>query len=338
MTSSEPLKSDPRARPEPFTFFPPKSNRLVIGLVKLGIKRTIRNTLRVTDIEISDDDLEKLRRLKGQRCLVTPSHSGGFEPHIIMYLSKRLQDDYNYVAAMELFKQSPIYRWLMPRLGVYSIIRGAVDRSSFSMTRKLLAAGKRWLVIFPEGQTIWQNSMVIPFQQGVIQLAFKGFEDAARESADAHLRCIPIAIKYVYSEDMHGEIDASLSRLESKLSISEKPGTLTRYGRLRRVAESVLTAMEKTHELAPSPDSDMNQRIANLKEHAVSGLEHQLGLKSNDRQTLLDRIRALFNAVDRIVYEEPTGSEYEQQLFGERQRAVSEHYEDLWRLLQFVSI
>jgi len=338
MNLPAPSESDPRARPEPFTFYPPKSNRFVIGLVKLRIKHAIRKKLRVTEIEISDDDLERLRKLKGQRCLLTSSHSGGFEPHIIMYLSKLLQDDYNYMAAMELFQQSPIYRWLMPRLGVYSIIRGAVDRPSFSMTRKLLAEGKRWLVIFPEGQTIWQNSMVIPFQQGVIQLAFKGFEDAAGRSEGAHLHCIPMAIKYVYLEDMHAEIDASLSRLESKLSISEDSPTLTRYGRLRRVAEAVLAAIEKTHELTPSPDGNMNERIEHLKEHAVSGLEHQLGLQSNDRQTLLDRIRALFNTVDRIVYEEPTGSEYEQQLALERQRAVSDHYEDLWRLLQFVSI
>lgn len=331
-------ESDPRARPEPFKFYPPKTSRFVIGLVKLGIKRAIRKKLRVTEIEISDGDLERLRRLKGQRCLLTPSHSGGFEPHIIMYLSKLLQDEYNFVAAMELFQQAPIYRWLMPRLGVYSIIRGAVDRPSFSMTRQLLAEGKRWLVIFPEGQTVWQNSMVIPFQQGVIQLAFKGYEDAAGRVDDAHLFCIPMAIKYVYLEDMHAEIDASLTRLESHLSISGDDPTFTRYGRLRRVAEAVLVANEKAQALSRPDDGDMNDRIQYLKEHAVSRLEQQMGLKPNDRQTLLDRIRALFNTVDRIVHEEPTGSEYEQQLALERQRAVSDHYEDLWRLLQFVSI
>ena len=137
-------EADMKARPKPSTFYPPKNNRFLIGLVQMGIKRSIRRKLRVTEIEISDDDLERLRRLKGARCLVTPSHSGGFEPHVIMYLSKLLRDDFNYVAAIELFEQSPVRRWLMPRLGVYSIVRGAVDRPSFSMTRQLLAAGKRW--------------------------------------------------------------------------------------------------------------------------------------------------------------------------------------------------
>jgi hypothetical protein len=53
---------------------------------------------------------------------------------------------------------------------------------------------------------------------------------------------------------------------------------------------------------------------------------------------MLDRIRALFNAVDRIVNEELDGSAYEQQLASERQQAAHKLYDDLWRLLQFVAV
>lgn len=338
MNLSTTSTSDPRARPEPFTFYPPKSNRFVIWLVQSRIRSTIRRKLRVTEIDISDDDLEQLRRLKRERCLLTPSHSGGFEPHIIMYLSKLLGDSYNYVAAMELFKKSPINRWLMPRMGVYSIIRGAVDRPSFSMTRKLLAAGERWLVIFPEGETVWQNGVLIPFQQGVIQLAFKGYEDATKKDEQAHLYCVPMAIKYVYLEDMHDEIDASLARLESKLAIDDQSSTPSRYRRLRRIAETVVAANEKSQNFNPPPDSNLHDRAEQLKLHAISRLERQLGLTSSSKQNLLDRIRALFNAVDRIVHEDPQGSQYEQLLAAERQQAVQDHYDDLWRLLQFVAL
>jgi hypothetical protein len=79
---------DPRSRPKPFTFYPPKTSPFWVAMAKLGIRRAIRRRLRVTEVEISDADLLRLRELKGQRCLVTPSHSGGYEPHIIMYLSK----------------------------------------------------------------------------------------------------------------------------------------------------------------------------------------------------------------------------------------------------------
>jgi hypothetical protein len=206
------------------------------------------------------------------------------------------------------------------------------------MTRQLLAAGRHWLVIFPEGQTIWQNGMVIPFQQGVIQLAFKGYEDATKTEDDASLYCIPIAIRYVYLEDMHAEIDASLSRLESKLAIANEPPLKSRYARLRRIAEAVLVANEKAHQVTPAAESGLNERMQNIKLHIIEGVEPQLGVEASERQTLLDRIRTLFNAIDRIVYTEPEGSDYEQQLAAERQETVQSHYENLWRLLQFVAI
>jgi len=338
MNLKSPSESNPRARPKPFTFYPPRNNSLLIRLVQWRIKAIIRRKLRVTEIDIGDEDLQRLARLKGQRCLLTPSHSGGFEPHILMYVAKLLGVECNFVAAMELFEQSAMNRWLMPRLGAYSIIRGAVDRPSFIMTRKLLAEGKRWLVIFPEGQTIWQNSIVFPFQQGVFQLAFKGYEDAVKQADDARLHCVPMAVKYVYLEDMHDEIDASLTRLESKLIPADAP-SLSRYARLRRIGEAVLAANERTQQIEPPAVSTLNERIQFIKEHIVSRLEQQLGVTGACRQqNLLDRIRTLFNTVDRIVIEEPEGSEYEKQLAIERQQLASDLYEDLWRLLQFVSI
>jgi len=242
------------------------------------------------------------------------------------------------MAAMEAFEQSPITGWIMQRLGAYSIIRGTADRPSFQMTRQLLAAGKRWLVIFPEGQTVWQNSTVIPFQQGVFQMAFKAYEDAAKTEEDPSLFCIPIAVKYVYLEDMHDEIDASLARLESNLFASKDLNPVSRYDRLRRVAEAVLAANEKMHGVTPDEASSMNDRIQNVKEFVVSRLEQQLEVTPPEGRMLLDRIRTLFNTVDRFVHEEPDASDYERQLALERQQMMRNLYDDLWRVLQFVAI
>jgi len=212
-----------------------------------------------------------------------------------------------------------------------------VVAASLNMTRKLLVAGQRWLVVFPEGQTIWQNSTLVPFQQGVFQLAFKAYEDARKVDDAASLRCVPMAIKYVYLEDMHAEIDASLTRLEEHLSIAhdDKP---TRYARLRHIAEAVIVANEKSRRVTPDADASMNDRIQQLKEVAIARLEQQLEITPNARQSLLDRVRTLFNTVDRLVAAEPPGSRYDQQLATERQRVATTFYDDLWRVLQLVAI
>jgi hypothetical protein len=75
-----------------------------------------------------------------------------------------------------------------------------------------------------------------------------------------------------------------------------------------------------------------------MKERIVRRIEQQLDVTPHGDQPLLDRIRALFNAVDRIVHEEPGGSVYERKLLAERQRATRVLYDDLWRVLQFIAI
>ena len=332
------IKPDPHARPRPFTFYPPKNNRFVTAIAKMVVRRDIRRKLKVTEIEIDDDSLAKLQRLKGERCLVTPSHSGGYEPHLLLYLSKLLDVEYNFLAAIELFEQSAIQRWIIQRLGVYSIVRGTADRPSFSMTRQILTEGKRWLVIFPEGETIWQGSTLMPFQQGTLQLAFKGYEDALKANSDASLFCIPMAIKYVYLKNMKGEIEESLKRLEAKLSLSPESRPIEPYDRLRRVAEVVLAANEKAHHVQPSGESGMNERIQSLRERVVSHLEQELSVSTTTGQPMLDRVRALFNAADRMSVEESASSEYERRLSIERQQVARNLYNHLWRLLRFVAI
>lgn len=338
MTQTRPWTSDAHARPRPHTFYPPKNNRFVIGVVQRLLPADMRRKLKVTEVAMQSGALDRLQQLKGERCLLTPSHSGGYEPHIMLYLSKLLGEDFNFLAALELFEQSPLQRWLLQRLGVYSILRGAVDRPSFEMTRKLLAGGQRPLVIFPEGETIWQGSTVMPFQQGVFQLAFKAFEDAQKIDAEASLLCVPIAIRYVYLADMSDQIEATLARLEAQLSIPAGAKGDSCYLRMRRAAEAVLAANERFHNVKPAEGLKMDERIQFLKLNVIERMERDLAISPRDGEPILNRIRSLFNEVDRIVFDKPPASEYEQHLAAQRQQAARNQYHDLWRLLRFVAI
>ncbi|MBN1853547.1 MAG: 1-acyl-sn-glycerol-3-phosphate acyltransferase [Pirellulales bacterium] len=311
---------------------------MITTLCKWNLRWLLRRNLKVVDVDIRDQDLKKLQSLKGARCLLLPSHSGGFEPYILIYLSKLLREDFHYLAAMEVFEKNVLVGWILQRMGAYSIIRGTADRPSFMMTKRLLIEGQRWLVIFPEGQTVWQNDTVIPFQEGVIQLAFKAYEEIARAHPQESLHCIPISIKYVYLENMDREIDESLARLESQLfPPGIRPGK-TCLQRLRDISEAVLAANEKKHGVQPGAADGLGERIQRMKEHIVRMIERQLEINPRSDQPLLDRIRTCFNSVDRIL-EGTTGScAYEQKLFAERQQAARDLYHDLWRVLQFVAI
>src|SRR6185295_7236020 len=111
-----------------------------------------------------------------------------------------------------------LLRRFLQGVGGYSILRARRDRASMQMTQKLLAQGER-ILIFPEGQTYGLNDILIPFQQGVVQMGFWAVEEMEKQGIDRPVLIAPLAIKYVYTRPMEGQIRASLERLERSLGI-----------------------------------------------------------------------------------------------------------------------
>ncbi len=324
---------------KPLRFRPPKNNSFLIWLGKqLALPVMLPLGPRIVSVEMSEEDLGRLRELRGKRVILTPNHSGGKEPYILFYLSKLLGDQFNYLAAKEVFERPPPIGWLIQRCGAYSIIRGMPDRSSFRMTRQLLAEGKRWLVIFPEGVACGQNDSVMPFQQGVAQLAFWAYEDMAKQGRLPSLYCLPLALKYIYLKDMRSEIDRSLRRLEGELLSPRDLRPATLYQRLRRVGEAVLSANEKEHGVRAAKAAPLDERIQHMKELIVSRVTATLGVSPRPDWSLLDRIRELLNIIDQVVYAEPEGPQYRKRLHHLHQQEVRGLYDDLWRVLRFVAL
>ncbi len=325
-------------RSKPFTFRPPKNNRLFIWVVKRVAGIMLRRVPKIVEVDVKEEDLRRLRELKNHRVVLTPNHSGEKEPYILFYLSKILREEFYYLTAKEVFERNILEGWLIQRLGAYSIIRGAVDRHSFRMTRQLLGEGKGWLVIFPEGTACGQNDTVMPFHQGTAQFAFWAYEDLAKEGELPPIYFVPIAIIYVYLRDMHREIDRSLRRLEREVlpASSLQPSNL--YHRLRSVGEAVLSANEKEHNVRPRKEASLEERIQHMKELIVSRVASALGISPPADRPLLDRIRELLNAIDQLVYHEHEGRDYERRLHQIHQQEVRGFFDDVSRVLRFVAL
>ena len=81
---------------KPFIFRPPKTKRFFIRQAKRLLPLALRLVPKVVAIEVNEEDLRRLRKLKRQRVVLTPSHSGGLEPYILFHLSKLLGEEFNY--------------------------------------------------------------------------------------------------------------------------------------------------------------------------------------------------------------------------------------------------
>jgi len=323
-----------RRRKRGVDFKPPKENQLIEALMYCAIPLANRTALKIDAVKVDEESIARLRRLSGQRAVLTPNHPTDRDPVVIFQLSRLAGERFNYLAARELFDFAPI-AWFLQRCGVYSVMRGTNDRKSFRATVELLVEGKRKLVIFPEGLTCWQNDTVMPFQEGVPLFCFWALEKLAKQGPLPPLFLVPIAIKYVHLRNMHREIERALTRLERRLGLSSNHRTL--YERLRTIGEAVLASAENEYGVRPGRDVEFDIRLQSIKELLVTRIATALGLSFDQDQALATRIRALVNALNQITHEEPRASGYQLDLHRQRQAEVEPLYNDLSRVLRFVA-
>jgi len=316
-------------------FCPPRNNRFMIWLMRrLVLPLSLRYWDKIEAVEIDDAGRKTLEALRGQRVALCPNHPNRCDSDVMFRFSSLMNGEWNFMAAREVFDPAPV-GWLLQSLGCYSVLRGTRDNDAFRMTRELLKAGKRWLVLFPEGETCGQNDTVGLFQPGVAQFACWALEDLAEGGQPPPpLYLAPIALKYLFTGDMRPEIDRALSRLEKKLGL-RAAGDF--YDRMFRIGETILTVAEREYGARPAGEATFNERVQAMKEIIVSKVAEELDVTMHMEQPLLDRIRVLFNALDRVLHEEPAASDYARQVQAQRQERLRTLYKDLWRVLRFVA-
>jgi 1-acyl-sn-glycerol-3-phosphate acyltransferase len=335
----------------------------MVGLVRLLFPLMLRTMFGGLRVHIEPEELEKLRRYKGQRMLLLPNHPTGEEPAVMFVISMQLRETFNFVAARELFDLERGFRgWVMRRLGVYSVIRGITDRESFMTSKKILMEGKNRLVIFIEGEISRQNDTLIPFEPGVIQLALWAQEALAKGAGKANRKhppaspdekstdhgagpdyppvyIAPVAIKYYYLPGVEAAIEQSILALEKAVGIDSMPD-VERYARVRAIAEKVVQVQEGLHQIVSLPGTTMNDRVGAIKHRMLKKIEVFLGLKPDPEASTLERLREIRNMMDRMIhtYEDPQDlSDYEKRTIEHFRVAMSEFYRDLDRVTYFLT-
>lgn len=290
-------------------------------------------------LEIVGDGVERFKQLKGKRTVICPNHPGSTDPEVMFGVSREVGEDFNFLAAREVFDWNHGMRgWAFQHLGVYSVVRGAPDRDSFKTTRRLIVEGKKKLVIFPEGEISRQNDTLMPLESGVAQMSFWALDELQKTQPSEPVFLLPMAIKYTYPKDVRAELESSLSALEERLDIHSENG-LSLYSRLRRLSERVLTTLEHQYSFKPLPDASLNDRIVALRTFILRNIAGYLQTELPEDQGQLDWIRILRNRLDDFIYADETQlSTYEKKIHEEKTEKIRGFYQDLDRVVNFLSI
>lgn len=319
-------------------FKPPKDNELIIGCLKLLWPVVTRLRMRGATLVVEPSDVEKFKKLKGKRALVCPNHSNRHDPEVMFGFGMAVDEEFNFIAAREVFDYNNGRNgWLLQRVGTYSVVRGAVDRDSFKTTRDILAHGKKKLVLFPEGEISRQNDFLMPLESGAAQLSFWALSDILKENDDETLHIVPIAVKYTYENDISGALSSALTDLEHKLGV--KCTTTSLRERVRIVAEKLLEILEKEYRHQSPEGATMNDRVDSLRQVILQHAAKQLDVELPTNQRQLEQVRVVRNAIDDYIYDTEHGdSQYEKKVHDEMSRTVASCYQDIGRVVNFISI
>ena len=291
-------------------------------------------------LEVDADSISRLQEIRGHSAVLAPNHPAHEDPAVMFLLSKRLSQPFYYMAAREVFDKGRFgaVRWKpLPRAGVYSVVRGTVDRDAFRTTRKLLSEGSWPIVIFGEGEISRQNDTVMRFERGIVQMCFWALEDMVKAEVDKPLHVVPVGIKYRYPRDMWDSIDAALARLERHILPPAERTPVDRYDRLRRIGVAIVRTLASEYQYEMDETVSLEMHIERLKDAILSRAEGIMGIQ-NEADTLT-RTRALKNMVDANVYRDlEQMTEYERKVHGEQLQKFQQFYPDLERLINFISI
>ncbi len=320
-------------------FRPPKQSPFLITFIKLCAPLYKKYGMSDTEIKVKAGALERFQTLKGQRALVCPNHSNRHDPQAMFFFGQAAKETFNYVAAREVFDWDHGFNgWWLQHIGAYSVVRGAPDRESFKMTKKILSEGKQKLVLFPEGEISRQNDTLLPLETGAAQLSFWALDELDKQGLGEHLFIVPIALKYTYTGDITPSLTDTLTRLETKMSVARPSGSKL-YPRLMAVAEKLISSLESEYDQRPAKDATLSDRITALRLAILSRMSNYLNVELPHSDRTLDSVRILRNKIDDFVYEDEQGlSEYERERHEEKAAAIKSFYKDLDRVVNFVSI
>jgi 1-acyl-sn-glycerol-3-phosphate acyltransferase len=301
-------------------------------------------SLHDTEVKFAEGALERFKEVAGKRAMICPNHSCRHDPQVMFAVSKYLGEDFNFVAAREVFDwDNGLNGWWLQHLGAFSVVRGAADRESFKTSKRILVEGKKKLVLFPEGEISRQNDTLMPLESGATQFCFWAIEELTKKSANnggtmEPLYVIPFALRYTYASDVRPRLMETLADLEANLGIKSSHEQ-SAYVRLRAVSEGLLNALEQEYNVKAAPESTLNERVVALRGEILKSVAMQLHLTLPPNESQLNWVRILRNSMDDFIYADDSPmSDYQKKMHEEKALMVKRFYSDLDRVVNFIAI
>lgn len=282
----------------PYQFLPSRRSKLICWLGgELNRRWILPKKHLVADVEVIGLDSLRDNLRKGDRLMFTPNHPTHSDPQVMIETLRRLRVPSEFMTAWEVFVRGRIQRWLLPRIGCFSIDRWGLDSLAIKHASEVIRQGKHSLVVFPEGNVFLQNDLVSPFNEGAAFFALRTAKDLA-ESGQRVL-VVPISIKFTYVENVWEAVQHQLRKTAEKIGVSLESNPCP-LAHLRMIGFSALRRNQKMRALEVTEVENPPEAISHAVTNLLERLESKVELPPLADATLLERVCRAQRSIQRV--------------------------------------
>lgn len=284
---------------QPYEFVPPVYGDFWPWLMHQYLKRYLRKAYGVHSVECRDAFHLQESVDAGNGIIIAPNHCRMSDPLALGYLSRIIKRDMHAMASWHLFMQDRLQRFVMRRMGAFSVYREGIDRKAIDTAVDILVAAKRPLVIFGEGAISRHNDVLMPMMDGIsfiARTAAKRREKLAAQdpSVKGGVVVHPVAIRYFFKGDVAKTVEPVLEEIESHFSwFPQQDRSLTR--RLQQIGQALLSLKEIEY-FGAARTGDFYQRVDTLIEDVLNKLETEWQIKEKE-EGVVARVKAIRSAI-----------------------------------------
>lgn len=278
---------------KPYEFIPPRMSRFWCWVARMMLPGQLRRDFGITSVQCIGAERLKESLDAGHGIMLVGNHCRPCDPMVLDSLGVAVGRPFNTIASWHVFMTSRIKRFLLPRIGGFSVYREGLDRESLKCAMKIVTEGRHPLVIFAEGIITRSNDRMVTFLDGPAFLA----RGAARQLKDAPARKVvihPVFIRYFFEGDLGKTVLPVVEDIEKRLSWQPQV-QLGLLARIRKVGLALL-ALKEIEYLGAAQEGDLGQRLQRLVDHLLIPLEKQWTGGRGDGDTMA-RVKRLRTAI-----------------------------------------
>ena len=273
---------------KPYTFIPPRFSRFWHAVVRWILPRQLRKEYGIASVECIGAEKLRASLAAGQGIMIVGNHCRPCDPMVLDYLAAEVGQPFHVIASWHVFMTSRIQRFLLPRMGGFSVYREGMDRESLKCAIKTVADGKFPLVIFAEGIITRCNDRLVNFMEGPAFMA----RAAAKQRKEGKVVIHPVFIRYFFEGNLEQTILPVIEAIERRLSWQPQVQLPLRE-RILKIGGALLGLKEIEYFQAPQP-GNFRERLLRLEDHLLTPLEDQWtsGRHDGDAMARVKRLRS----------------------------------------------